>query len=82
MFNKGSEWRKWDLHVHTPASLDHKYGGNDDATWEKFLTDLENLPEEFKVIGINDYFFIDGYERVLKEKNGRVKLEVRHKPPN
>lgn len=74
MFNKGSEWRKWDLHVHTPASLDHKYGGNDDATWEKFLTDLENLPEEFKVIGINDYFFIDGYERVLKEKNsGRLK---------
>lgn len=19
--NKGSEWRKWDLHVHTPASF-------------------------------------------------------------
>lgn len=73
MFSKGSEWRKWDLHVHTPASLDHKYGGNCDATWEKYITDLENLPESFKVLGINDYFFIDGYERILKEKvKGRL----------
>ncbi|WP_157786632.1 hypothetical protein [Acinetobacter baumannii] len=53
MFSKGSEWRKWDLHVHTPASLDHKYGGNCDATWEKYITDLENLPDSFKVLGIN-----------------------------
>lgn len=58
MFNKGSEWRKWDLHIHTPASLDQKYGGNNEATWEKFITDLENLPEEFKVIGINDLSLI------------------------
>lgn len=73
MFSKGSEWRKWDLHVHTPASLDHKYGGDCDATWEKYLTDLENLPDSFKVLGINDYFFIDGYERILQEKaKGRL----------
>jgi len=73
MFSKGSEWRKWDLHVHTPSSLDHKYGGNCDATWEKYLTDLENLPNSFKVLGINDYFFIDGYERILQEKaKGRL----------
>ncbi|WP_419779534.1 TrlF family AAA-like ATPase [Maridesulfovibrio sp.] len=23
-FSKGAEWRKWDLHVHTPASYDYK----------------------------------------------------------
>ena len=45
MYNKGSEWRKWDLHVHTPASLDHKYGSNDETTWEKYIRDLENLPD-------------------------------------
>lgn len=73
MFSKGSEWRKWDLHVHTPASLDHKYGDDCDATWEKYLTDLEKLPDSFKVLGINDYFFIDGYERILQEKaKGRL----------
>lgn len=71
---RGSIWRKWDLHVHTPFSLRHAYSGsNEEEQWEKFLTDLENLPEEFKVLGINDYIFLDGYKRILEEKNkGRL----------
>ncbi|RSL18664.1 hypothetical protein EDE15_4259 [Edaphobacter aggregans] len=63
---KGSIWRKWDLHVHTPASLVHNYEGSD--PWPQFLDELANLPPEFKVIGINDYMFLDGYKRVLAEK--------------
>lgn len=71
---RGSLWGKWDLHVHTPYSITQEYGGNTDAAWEKFIKDLENLPAEFKVIGINDYIFIDGYKRVLDAKsNGRLK---------
>ncbi|MFZ3149762.1 MAG: hypothetical protein WA137_12085 [Methanothrix sp.] len=70
---RGSLWRKWDLHVHTPNSIVNEYGGNTEEVWERFLKDLENLPSQFKVIGINDYIFIDGYRRVLKEKsNGRL----------
>ena len=70
---RGSLWRKWDLHVHTPNSIVNEYGGNTEEVWERFLNDLENLPPQFKVIGINDYIFIDGYRRVLKEKsNGRL----------
>jgi len=69
---RGSLWRKWDLHVHTPESIIHKYSGND--PWERFLGELETLPDEFKVIGINDYIFLDGYKRILKERqNGRLK---------
>ena len=71
--NIGSEWRKWDLHVHTPLSLVQEYGGDTTDVWEKFISDLEKLPEEFKVIGINDYLFLDGYEKVLNYKNsGRL----------
>ena len=71
-YQRGSEWRKWDLHVHTPASLVHGYGNADD-TWEKFICDLENLPADFKVIGINDYMFIEGYRKVLDYKaRGRL----------
>ena len=76
MYNdpKGSNWRKWDLHVHTPASLVHNYPGTSEESWESFIADLEGLPEEFKVIGINDYIFIDGYRRVLEYKDaGRLK---------
>lgn len=70
----GSTWKKWDLHVHTPCSIVQNYGDNTDATWEAFLADLESLPHEFKIIGINDYLFVDGYERVRKAKleDGRL----------
>jgi len=72
---RGSTWSKWDLHVHTPASIHHNYPGDTDAAWAAFLDDLEKLPEDFKVLGINDYIFVDGYERVRneKKKNGRLK---------
>lgn len=73
IYRKGSEWRKWDLHIHTPASICHEYGENNDETWEKFICDLEKLPKEFSTIGINDYLFLDGYEKVLEyKKKGRL----------
>ncbi len=70
-YPRGSEWRKWDLHVHTPDSIFHGYTGPD--AWERFIREIEQLPPEFKVIGINDYIFLDGYKRVLAEKaRGRL----------
>lgn len=70
----GSTWHKWDLHVHTPCSIVQHYGGNTEAAWEKYIQELENLPPEFKVLGINDYLFIDGYEKILQYKEqGRLK---------
>lgn len=73
-YTKGSEWRKWDLHIHTPLSHINNYQGKDlEDKWERFILDLEALPSEFKVIGINDYLFIDGYENVVNYKSkGRL----------
>ncbi|MFW5887879.1 MAG: TrlF family AAA-like ATPase, partial [Bacteriovoracia bacterium] len=72
-FNRGSIWNKWDLHVHTPLSIIQNYGGDNEEVWEKYITDLENLPGEFKVLGINDYIFLDGYKKVLEYKEqGRL----------
>lgn len=69
----GSTWKKWDLHVHTPESLVQEYPGEKEAAWQVFLDDLEKLPPEFKVLGINDYLFVDGYERILEERRkGRL----------
>ncbi len=68
---RGSLWRKWDLHVHTPDSLVHNYTGPD--PWDRFLSEIESLPPEFKVIGVNDYIFLTGYKRVLEERaKGRL----------
>lgn len=70
-YPRGSEWRKWDLHIHTPLSIEQHYGG--EGKWDEFIESLEKLPSEVKVIGINDYYFIDGYERIMKDKqNGRL----------
>jgi predicted ATPase len=71
MENRGSEWRKWDLHVHTPASLCSDYGGDNETIWQTFFDELDRLAREkdIKVIGINDYLFIDGYKKVLEYKN-------------
>ena len=68
-FPRGSEWRKWDLHVHTPLSIEQNYWENTPDTWNKYLDDLEKLPENFSVLWINDYLFLDWYEKVLQEKN-------------
>ncbi|MFE0528100.1 TrlF family AAA-like ATPase [Micromonospora parva] len=71
MFERGTEWRMWDLHVHTPESLHHRYSGAD--PWDRFLTELAALPPDLSVIGINDYWFLDGYERVRREfDSGRL----------
>ena len=74
--NRGSEWKKWDLHIHTPKTLCSDYGGDTDEIWDKYIDELErlSLEKDLKVIGINDYLFIDGYKKVLEyKKNGKLK---------
>lgn len=75
MNSRGSNWNKWDLHIHTPVSICNNYGGDNEFIWEKFISSLEQLPNEVKVIGINDYYFIDGFEKVMdfKMNKGRLK---------
>jgi len=58
---RGSEWRKWDLHIHSPAT----YGGS----YDEFAKNLSI--SEAEVIGINDYCTIKGYEQVIS-KSGKT----------
>ena len=71
MSYNGSIWRKWDLHIHTPASSYNQYNND----WDKFISDLEeqnNYPNG-SVIGICDYCTIEGYKKVLEYKSrGRL----------
>ncbi len=70
----GSTWNKWDLHVHTPESIvqDYKFI-NQEKKWDEYINALEKLPPEIKVLGINDYWFLDGYKKVLEYKqSGRL----------
>lgn len=66
-FPKGSEWRRWDLHVHTPASYNSRY-----RDWDQFLKEIKAkaIEHDVHVVGINDYFTIDGYEKILSLCDG------------
>lgn len=59
-FPRGSEWRKWDLHFHTPSSYDYK---------DKSVTNMqiiETLKENnISVVAITDHHTID-IERILE----------------
>lgn len=73
-FGRGSEWRRWNLHIHSPHSLlNNQYpkGKGGDPDWEQFLAKLES--SNAAVVGITDYFTIEGYKAVKQFKdNGRL----------
>lgn len=67
--NRGSEWHKWDLHVHTPASgLNNQFGQTEEA-WDEYVKVLFSTALEHDVvaIGITDYFLIEGYKKLINE---------------
>lgn len=60
-FERGSEWRKWDLHLHTKSSYDYKYKGEDaDELLCKALKE-----NNISAVAITDHFVIDK-ERIEK----------------
>lgn len=62
--SRGSLWRKWDLHVHTPASLLNNQfpNRNGERDWEAYASALE--ASDLAVVAVTDYFTIDGYQRL------------------
>lgn len=88
---RGSEWRRWDLHIHTPESrLGSPFNG---LSWGEYVDALEKAAKlaGISVIGVTDYMTIDGYEKLLSEKKtgGRLStvdllipnIEFRMMPP-
>jgi len=78
--NRGSIWRRWDLHIHSPASFHHQFKFSSEEErdkyqndiWEKYISELEKI-SNVSVIGITDYFSIEGYKKVLEYKRkGRL----------
>lgn len=62
---RGSEWRKWDLHVHTKGT--NKNDQFTSSTMDEFFEIFfrKAIEENIKAIGITDYFTIDNYQQTL-----------------
>ncbi|MDD3305395.1 MAG: hypothetical protein PHT75_04720, partial [Bacilli bacterium] len=73
MYEVGSLWRKWDLHVHTPFSiLNNGYGDDFDKYIINFFS--KAIESNVSAIGVTDYYTIEGYKRILETLNNEEKL--------
>ena len=86
-YNRGSEWRRWDLHVHTPETNknDNYKGCSSKEKWNNFYAKINeyigdglNPLHNIVAIGITDYLSIDNYKKVLQDRRlpDSVKLIV------
>src|ERR1039458_9904829 len=74
-YPRGSEWRRWDLHVHTPFSALNNGFGTDFDQYAKLL--LERAVEkDIAAIGVTDYFLIEGYKRLITLVSDGARLEA------
>lgn len=68
-YKRGSEWRKWDLHIHTKGT-----NKNDQFTSSNFndfckVFFKKALENNIQAIGVTDYFSISNYKKVLNFAN-------------
>lgn len=73
MLNKGSEWRRWEPHIHAPGTImnDQFKGPN---RWDDYLTALESATPVIQAIAVTDYYVTDTYQTIrrLQEEDGRL----------
>ena len=75
-YPKGSEWRRWDLHVHTPGTNKNDLfsGCTIEEKWNNYYADIESYIgdgsdplKSIAAIGITDYLSIENYKKVKSD---------------
>lgn len=65
MIARGSEWCRWEPHIHAPGTiLNNQFGGGD--PWDTYLTTLETTLPKIEAIAVTDYYVTDTYEEILR----------------
>jgi energy-coupling factor transporter ATP-binding protein EcfA2 len=72
MINRGSEWHRWEPHIHGPGTiLNNQFGSP--KSWPDYLSALEAARPLIEAVAVTDYYVTDTYERILEEKaSGRL----------
>ena len=72
MMTRGSEWHRWDPHIHGPGTLlNDQFGGTD--PWEAYLQAIEACVPRIDALGVTDYYTTHTYEEVRRRmERGRL----------
>lgn len=79
-YQRWSEWRKWDLHVHAPTEYtlikkdDYVWTSRDDKI-RKFIDELKGL-SDIAVLWVTDYFSVEWYKEVKKYKDDLPNIKL------
>lgn len=67
---RGSEWNRWDPHLHAPGTLlNDQFKGD----WEAYLRRIEDAIPTVRALGVTDYVSIETYRVVQQRKaDGRM----------
>lgn len=62
-YKKGSRWRRWDLHIHTPGTKknDQFTGRSIEDKWTGYIKSINSYLGEITAIGITDYTCVENY---------------------
>ena len=72
MISRGSQWKRWEPHIHAPGTvLNNQFGGGE--AWDSYLTTLEGLIPKIEAIAVTDYYITETYEELREYKSaGRL----------
>ncbi|MFM5580303.1 TrlF family AAA-like ATPase [Aeromonas veronii] len=72
MINCGSQWRRWEPHIHAPGTvLNDQFRGKD--LWEQYLSKIELSTPKIEAIAVTDYYLTDTYKSLIEYKElGRL----------
>ena len=63
---RGSQWRRWDPHIHAPGTgLNNQFSAD---ALDEYLTRIEAATPALECVGITDYLSTDCYEAVVVAK--------------
>ena len=68
--NSGSNWLRWEPHVHAPGTI---FNDQFKGDWASYLDALEAADPPIRAIAVTDYYLVDTYRMVCAEKDkGRL----------
>lgn len=68
MHSRGSEWRRWEPHIHAPGTvMNDQFKGP--SAWDDYIAALETASPAIEALAVTDYYVTDTYERVIQFKD-------------